>query len=510
MSSDDWTYRFIFTKKTLVQSFGDVLYSQQIHWFKWGGRFVAHCMVQTVLMWDKMWFNIANTIAYALCSFFIVKLIFQTNLLRNYLLVLLSFWVIMPSPGGTMFWLTGSFNYLWPSMFAVGYLCLLLSEKRWCVITSIPLALIAGNGHESISVGVATMLVLYAFLTTRKPMIFYVSITCFIIGMLTNVLAPGNFVRFESVTSVSSSGGLALIMKYFKYFMKLGYRLTLNWTDLGVQCCTALWTIAAIYCIRKRDAWKVRDMSYILILCFTVGSVATLGLNVLSGTAYVRSVYGFCFFAYLTFLFVVSRISKEKLNLSLLMVAILANVVFVPVAWRDISIFNENIERAVQCIKKGTSIAVAHEDSQMLHESRFGSYAPSPCLLKNSIFSDFQGGKDFSLVEADTARIILHRYPDFQHADYHKVINLDGGVSVVRLKDRPDKVQENISVKPLTDSHAGYLAKIQHWILSQMKPEQQSSVINIDNAYYLFWISRGFQGNATVVYDSERVDIPIE
>lgn len=510
LSGDDWTYRYIFTTDTLVGSLSDVLYSQQIHWFRWGGRFVAHTMVQSSLLLDKCWYNIANTICYALCCFLIVKLTFHKNILFNYLLVLLSFWLLMPSPNGTMFWLTGSFNYLWPSMFTVAFLCLLFSQKRWGLILSIPVAIVAGNGHESISLGVSAMLILYAFIAPRRPLIFYVSIACFVIGMLSNALAPGNFVRFESVTASGSSYIYSLLLKYSKYFLKVCYRLTFNWSDLGVQCCTILWTTAAAVCIRKRKEWASANASYILMLCFTIGALASLGLNVLSGTAYSRSVYGFCFLAYLTFLFSVSFMGYGKLNKCLLMLALVANTVFIPIAWRDVNIFHENVKKSILCCKNGTHIVIAHKDSGVLKNSRFASYTPSPCLLQNSVFESLYGKTEVSLIEPDTAHLILSKQTELSKVAHHEVVNLAGGVAITRLKERPRKVQEELTLKPLTTDNQSYFAKLQHWIYKQKKPSQQSYVVNLDDQYYLFWNSDQFHGHAKVIYKDECFNIPIE
>lgn len=502
---DDWTYRFVFTKDYLVTGISDIFYSQSIHWVTWGGRFVAHSLVQGFLLFDKVYFNIANTICYAFCCACITKIAFKDNFLRNWLLILLSLWIVLPSPGGTILWLTGSFNYLWTSCFTVTFLCLLLSNNRNQLIAAIPLGLIAGNGHESLSLGISAALVLFAITTPRKSNLFYVAIICYILGFLSNALAPGNFVRVDSVGAASQQGIASQILFYLKNFLKVGYRLTFNWSDLGVQCCTFLWIIAGIlwYRLKARIISKEQKNKKVLLTCLLIGGLCSLGLNLISGTAYPRAVYGFCFLSYLACIYALSFYTTSKVYAYLPSCFILLNALMYPIAYQDIQTFRENINRTVQCCEKGEHIATALPDREKLKNSRFAGYGPSPCVLHNWNLELLYNVKDISLLDEDVATSIKQNLPTIAKLRTHEKTILNDRIAIMRLASKPINVSENLSHKPLAAANTSLFSKVGHWIKTQKKPEQQCFVIYTSNNYYLYWIKNTYNGSIGIHYKDE-------
>lgn len=412
-----------------------------------------------------------------------------------------------------MFWLTGSFNYLWPSMLTMVFLCLLFSKKNWHILCALPLALIAGNGHESISLGISATLVIYTIISPRKSLVFYIAVACYIIGMLTNVLAPGNFVRLDSVNTSGAIGFFDFILKYFKHILKVGYRLTFNWSDLGVQCCVLMWGYSVLTYWKLRKSCDYDAAKHTILVSFLVGSIASLGINFISGTTYARAVYGFCFLAYLTFITSLTHLEKRQLYRGLLTVSFIINIIFIPIVYTKVSISHENVKNAIHHSQTKKHIAIAHPDSSILHNSRFCSYTPSPCLLNNNNknLAALYGGEDISLLEFEHARLIFASLDLLKQTDYHKTINLPQQLRIARLRSKPTQIVEHLFLKPLNPADKSYTAKLHHWLTSQLTPGKNTYVIRIDDNYYLYWISNDYHGSANIVYkDKKSVTITIE
>ena len=500
LGSDDWTYRFVFTQNRLVESISDVITSQVIHLHRWGGRFVVHFLVQSFLMIDKIWFDIANTLCYAGCCAAVSRLISKSDFLRNWLLVLLSFWIIMPGPAETMFWLTGSFNYLWASCLTAIFLTLLFSENKKYQIAAVVVGLIAGNGHESISLGVSWILVVYAVVTRKKSLIYYAAVAAYVIGMLTNVLAPGNFVRLAPQVSVEQAGIIPYVLKYVKHLLKVGYRLTFNWSELGAPCCTLLWCAAVYVCTNLRKKMSRQGVLAAVVLS---GAVVSLSLNVLSGVSYARSVYGFCFLSYLGFLLVFMQARRECWKNMTLGVLLLANLMIIPQAYNDISIQKKSMEKVYRECSEGKKLISVVPECDMSLSSR---YACSPVSVlmnspSNRSLARLLGLESISILKAADAAAIERHYSEIKTASVHEVIHVDHYLGLVRLLDNPKSVAA--SIKRISHIKPGdsYLAKIQDWIARQQGFGGNShTVIRIDDGYYLFW-ERGFSnGTVQVTY----------
>lgn len=73
MVGDDYQYSFIFNRPERIESLADVFYSQYIHYFEWGGRSVAHFLLQFFLLLGKPVFNVFNTGVTLLYLYLIAK-----------------------------------------------------------------------------------------------------------------------------------------------------------------------------------------------------------------------------------------------------------------------------------------------------------------------------------------------------------------------------------------------------------------------------------------------------
>ena len=139
-----------------VDSFGDIFDSMWSHYFTWGGRIFAHSLVQFFMWIGKPAFDVANTLIFIALVLSIIKLAAaQVKLSRNVLLwIFFSLFILSVWSMTTMFWLTGSCNYMWMSLvqliFLIPYVNALRlnnsPQKFWLII---PLGLMAGLVERS-------------------------------------------------------------------------------------------------------------------------------------------------------------------------------------------------------------------------------------------------------------------------------------------------------------------------------------------------------------------------
>lgn len=114
--TDDYKYFFIFYTDERVASLGDIVTSMVAHWYSWGGRVMAHTLVQLFLWLPKVIFNVANAAMYVWFVYLIYVFVqpkCKTISLSLLFAILAVLWLWTPTFGETILWLTGSCNYLW-------------------------------------------------------------------------------------------------------------------------------------------------------------------------------------------------------------------------------------------------------------------------------------------------------------------------------------------------------------------------------------------------------------
>ncbi len=226
MVGDDYQYSFIFNRPERIESLADVFYSQYIHYFEWGGRSVAHFLLQFFLLLGKPVFNVFNTGVTLLYLYLIAKLAGERKVrLWIFVSAFLLSWFFMPQFGTVFFWLTGSCNYLWTAviMFAlIGfYYSALERGRQLSLVVSLLIGLwgvAAGWCNENTSgmtVFCALALTGYYWYKYRKIQLWQISgIVGGTIGFLFMILAPGNYIR------ASRYDGLNIVFWLHKNWMQ--------------------------------------------------------------------------------------------------------------------------------------------------------------------------------------------------------------------------------------------------------------------------------------------------
>ena len=503
MVADDYILRYIFNEDRLVGSVADAVYSQSNVWMRWSGRVVSFFLIQSFLLLERCWYSIAIVIAYATTCIVLSRLVSRQHYFRTFILVSLSLWLLMPTPNSTMFWLSGGFNYTFPVFLSMLFLGLAFSgNKKWQVI-AIPLGIIAGNGQETVSLAISAALVLYAIVTPRKSYWFYACVTSYVIGFLLNASAPGNFARLAS-KSPEVDDFTSIVLSYVKNFMKVGYRLFFNTSELRVLICTAMWIASAVLCLKLK---KRGDKTYIVPACILFGALATLSINVASGTAVPRSIYGYCFLSYAAFIYMLVRALGKKYAYLFLSAAFIMNIVCVPQALRDIHTLNLTMKYVKEAAHNQESIVQAAPGWENLNQSPFVQRMIGSCVLDNDVITRYYGIQNLSVLPYNDVETLKNHKEELRSLPLHSTTCLDNRLYIVRLTELPKKV--DLIVNSSLPANANAWDKLQHWIDKHRFKDKQCYIIYTEGSYWAYWTLDKGQMIQVKYNEKPNLNIPI-
>lgn len=291
--SDDYAYSFSWATQERISSLTDIWQSSACMYMKWTGRVLVHSLAHTFLAIDKIWYNLANTVCY-LFTCFLISRIARPYTLRAFVLIASVLWFALPSPGCTLLWLTGSCNYLWASMLNILVLVLLLNSNPKIQWLSVPVALCAGNSHEGISICMFVSLTAYIILNWRqKREVVYVCTLIFLgIGIASNVLAPGTFVRMASTHEADSGSAISNLISNY---IQIGVSAIRGQREFNICFCLfPMVLLLNLYSyVQKRIISK---LSIALLLGAILGTFIPMAAN----TLYARAFFGPSLFLFLS------------------------------------------------------------------------------------------------------------------------------------------------------------------------------------------------------------------
>ncbi|MBQ3444561.1 MAG: hypothetical protein IJG33_15115 [Selenomonadaceae bacterium] len=193
-----------------IESLADIFDSLTAYYFTWSGRVFACGLVQFFVWLGKPAFDVANTITFVFLILVIINLANTwLKISRAALLwILFAIFILMPSSILSLFWLTGSCNYLWMAFFQLFFLTPYVkalrsqeaSNSALNVLLMILLGMCAGCSNEA---GAFATVCLTFFLTVmckargifRRWMI--AGLIAVSVGYVLMILAPGNFLRLQ-------------------------------------------------------------------------------------------------------------------------------------------------------------------------------------------------------------------------------------------------------------------------------------------------------------------------
>ncbi len=318
--SDDYSYAFIWNGEgggniaygitgdfQRVTSFYDIAVSQWSHYFTWGGRTVAHCLIQFFVWIGKPFFDIANTLIFVLLILLIHWLAKSPISKISVIWILLMIWICVPEWVSTMLWLTGACNYLW--MAVLQLLFLLPHVKSFfgeeikfncsLLILYIALSFLAGWSNEA--GGFAVLFFVSAIIILQKRQKNLQSwqiagLAAFLIGYAFLMLAPGNFAR--AATGIYNSN-------VHWSFDLLIVHLTGSFAEILIN--ESILFIPIIYCLFK---FNISSVNSKLILLFTLSGLIVPLIMLFSPEFPLRS----CFMSPI-FLLIASTISLRFIKL---------------------------------------------------------------------------------------------------------------------------------------------------------------------------------------------------
>lgn len=228
---DDLWYATMLSDDTPIASFSDIVKSQMWHYNNWGGRSITHGILQITLLLGERTADVLNVFMTLILSA-VICAVSQHRKLP-------AFWAAMSMMLGlnanwkmSMFWQAGAANYLYITVFILGFAwCYLrelpngkismaegsLSGEGQSVVQTvpkplpgillwiIPLGLLAGWSNENMGPAVWVLSLAVIVLTKREKRklslwMFVGNISC-LVGSILVIAAPGNFVRSAQVES---------------------------------------------------------------------------------------------------------------------------------------------------------------------------------------------------------------------------------------------------------------------------------------------------------------------
>lgn len=225
--SDDIMYHFVWQEDEaaparLVQNASDLLTSQWAHYQMINGRWAAHLLAQAFLSFTPpIVYQTISALLFAL-MLYLGSCLMVAREHRLFAMVVMFFllFVVFADIKTTVFWSMGTFNY--PVVIVANLLLLLYMRRVRHSASPVhyflsPLAVLAGCGHEGLTLPLSLTLLVYVFADLRKDSLFPRALYIFwyVVGMLTCLLSPGIWQRADGDITLMSrmiSGAINIVM----------------------------------------------------------------------------------------------------------------------------------------------------------------------------------------------------------------------------------------------------------------------------------------------------------
>ena len=231
--SDDFIYQNIMGTDQKVQSISDIFYSQYLHYFSWGGRSVAHFIVQFLLLIGKPWSSLLTAgLCIAFCAV-CAKLVAggKKISITCYIAFLALIRLANPNLSDTVLWITGAGNYLYTLFFCIAFLRPFISllddaDNGSTAIKALGmfiLGVFAGWSNENTGISIIVvlsglLLLRWAYKGLRAPAWSICGLAGAAIGFVIMLFAPGNGQRNQLILDMY--GSLPKIVLHRGYMME--------------------------------------------------------------------------------------------------------------------------------------------------------------------------------------------------------------------------------------------------------------------------------------------------
>jgi len=363
------------------------------------------------------------------------------NILPSWLAVAASFWVIMPHSGSTMFWLTGSCNYLWAACFQSMFLFFYFSKNRSLNILALVFALPAGNSHEGISLGLLFALLIYYVIERRAGALHVLGIGFYALGCFLNVFAPGNSVRLASL-GCEIGGASDILVRYASECWKIMVNV-LTVVDVGLSACFVMFVLACVFLLflYKKGKWSY---SLYLPLCLMIGAISTLFINVHTGAVYPRAMFGFCYLSYTAF-FLLFMPFRHKMRSFVKYTIISAAGVFLLFeylrAYEVISVFNVRLSHIEKEAKSGASLIADLPEWEGYKGSKYAEgFGISSYEFDNETARRYFSSQAFSVLPYYIATLVYDNKNRILKLEHGEKLELADNIMLLSLNRKPAQV----------------------------------------------------------------------
>ncbi|MEN9919497.1 MAG: hypothetical protein RL662_1933 [Bacteroidota bacterium] len=218
LSGDDFVYSFVYQTPERLSSINDIVVSQYLHYFQWGGRSIVHFIAQLLLLTNSPFcIDFINSLAFVALIYVIYKHIVGQKKYSISILFIVFFlvWTLQPTFAETVLWITGSANYLWGTLIILLFLfpyrfntgkIPTKTKSVWASVVMLVGGVVAGWTNENTAAGMIVIILMcivyYKYKKYDMSLWVYTGLIGAVIGYLIMIAAPGNFARAEG-TSIS-------------------------------------------------------------------------------------------------------------------------------------------------------------------------------------------------------------------------------------------------------------------------------------------------------------------
>ena len=298
--SDDYFYA---CEVRQAESFWDLIKQQYGEYLSNSGRVVGQFNVRLSLVFDKQVFNLVNS-----GMFVILVLLMYANIRRKkkydifvLLLIITFLWKFAVDFGQTMLWICGACNYLWGSVFILGFITFYryflnhpekIRHKVLLAAGTFFFGVLAGWCNENTSGGGLLLVIMFAlnFWSGRRkegargiyPFMIsgILGMCCGILGMIT---APGVRSRSTTMSEGEYTGIVGLLSRT--------YKVTLNIRDLFFPVIAITVIVIVLLVIQKKlREWKQIHKNETVL--FSTAALATCYALAIAPTPANRAFFG--------------------------------------------------------------------------------------------------------------------------------------------------------------------------------------------------------------------------
>lgn len=220
LSPDDYNYTFVqgsYMQKR-VDSLENALETAKYFYNNWTGRIIPHVLIGLFRNMNALMYEVVNSFVFIIFIVIITKVLNKKSSFLG-LLSVFGYLAFSKMFGEKFAWISGSFNYLWPSTFLVIFIYYFYNyfngDKKLNLLGKIAIilyAFIVGFTHENVAfVGGAFLVCLLVFnikkflnFEKNKKIVVILTFITFCLGAFATIFAPGNFTRIDQTDTTFS------------------------------------------------------------------------------------------------------------------------------------------------------------------------------------------------------------------------------------------------------------------------------------------------------------------